>query len=146
VSGAVGSELAGRLSPEAINIIQNKSASRGVGSGMPLSGFSGNQFLASLGLSSEDLIHQGVGDYNNLTSTLGATQQNPNTLVDIATQNAIDAAAPNPQAAQSYAQSLFDKYMNQSKGSLGTVPYGSTGTPDDYFTPAGVGFNAGRYA
>lgn len=133
-SGAVGNELAGRLSPEAINLIQNKSASMGVGAGMPGSGFSNNQYLASLGLSSEDLVHQGIGDYNNLTGTLGSTQQNPNTLVDVATQNAIDAAAPNPAAAESYAESLFNKYMGQANPTPAKQPYGG-----NYFTPAGGG-------
>jgi hypothetical protein len=130
-SGAVGNELAGRLSPETINLLQDKGASMGAAGGIPGSQFSNNQFLASLGLASENLQHEGIGDYNNLTSTVGATQQNPNTLVDIATQNAIDAAAPNPAAAQSYAQQLFDKYMKQQNPTP-TQPFGG-----NYFTPAG---------
>jgi hypothetical protein len=131
-SGDVGNELAGRLSPETINLLQNKAASMGVANGVPGSGFSNNAYLESLGLTSEGQIHQGLLDYNNLTGTLGQTQLNPAIAADIATQNAIDASAPNPAAAQSYAQQLFDKYMNQMNPKPAAQPNGG-----NYFTPAG---------
>lgn len=115
-SADIGSELAGRLSPGTTNLLQDKSAALGINSGMP-GGTPGNtltnqNFLNSMGLTSEGLAHQGLTDYNQFTNTEGSQQSDPNLLFGIATQNAEDAAAPNPAAAQSYAQQLFDKYSN----------------------------------
>jgi hypothetical protein len=40
----------------------------------------------------------------------------PNLAVNVATQNAVDAAAPNPSAAAAENQSVFDKYLAALKG------------------------------
>lgn len=111
----IGSELAGRLSPGTTNLLQDKAAALGINSGMP-GGTPGNtltnqNFLNNMGLTSEGLTHEGVTDYNQFSNTAGSQQQDPNLLYNIAEQNAVDAAAPNPAQAQSYAQQLFDKYM-----------------------------------
>lgn len=115
----IGSELAGRLSPGTTNLLQDKAAAFGIQSGMP-GGTPGNtltnqNFLNNLGMTSEGLAHQGLTDYNQFSGTTGSEQSDPNLLNSIAEQNAVDAAAPNPAAAQSYAESLFNKYMNPPK-------------------------------
>ena len=98
--------------------------------GQPGNTITNQNFLNSLGLTSEGLSHQGLTDYNTFTGTAGSQQLDPAIQSEIALQNAVDAAAPNPAAAQAYAQQLFDKYMNQN-------PAG--GTKDaSWFTPAGA--------
>jgi len=113
-SGVIGSEMAGQLSPEAMNLIQNKAASNGVATGTPGSEFQKNNMLANLGLTAEQLQQHGLTDYNQFANTTGNQQIAPELQTEIATQNAIDAAAPNPAAAQTYSQQLFDKYLNMN--------------------------------
>lgn len=117
-TGNIGSELAGRLSPGTTNMLQDKAAAMGINLGMP-GGAPGNtltnqNFLTSLGLTSEGLAHQGLTDYNSFTGTAGSQQTDPALANEIATQNALDAAAPNPAAAQSYAKQLFDQYLGMT--------------------------------
>lgn len=115
----IGDELSGKLSTGTQNLLQDKSAEFGVDSGMP-GGAPGNtlttqNFLDSLGLSSEGLAHQGLTDYNQFATTTGNQQSDPNLLFGVASQNAIDAAAPDPTAANNYSQQLYDKYLKQSQ-------------------------------
>jgi hypothetical protein len=122
-TGDIGSELAGRLSPGTTNLLQDKAAAMGINLGQP-GGQPGNtitnqNFLNSLGLTSEGLAHQGVTDYNTFTGTAGSQQLAPELQSEIALQNAVDAAAPNPASAQSYAQSLFDKYLKEQSNPAG---------------------------
>jgi hypothetical protein len=135
-TGDIGSELAGRLSPGTTNMLQDKAAAMGINLGQP-GGQPGNtitnqNFLNSLGLTSEGLAHQGLTDYNTFTGTAGSQQLQPELQSDIALQNAVDAAAPNPAAAQTYAQQLFDKYLSQNSN-----PAGGTQNAT-WFTPAGA--------
>ncbi len=114
-SGNINGELNGQISPEAQNLIQNKAAANGVASGVPGSDFQKNNMLATLGLTAEQLQQHGLTDYSQFSNTVGNEQLSPEVQTEVATQNAIDAAAPNPAAAQSYAQGLFDKYLNATK-------------------------------
>lgn len=131
-SGVIGSELSGNLSQGTQNLLQDKSAAYGVNIGQP-GGQAGNtlslqNFLGSIGLTSENLAHQGVGDYLNFLGGVGAAQTNQGLAVDVATQNALDAAAPNPAAAAAQQQSFFEQYLNQmSNPAGGSLPAGSTG-------------------
>lgn len=142
-SGAnVANELSGRLSTGTENFLRDKAAALGINMGQP-GGTAGNtltnqNFLHSLGLTSEGLAHEGVGDYNQLINTAASQQQNPALLLDLAETNATNAAAPNPAAAQSYAQNLFQKYIDQESKpvshpstfvwSRGTQPSGQPAT------------------
>lgn len=120
-ASTISSELGGTLSPGTQNLLTNKAAAYGVSTGQPFSS-GGNtlplqNLLDQMGLTSENLAHQGVGDYS---------QFNPATVqADVAEQNATNAAAPDPAAAAQYAEQLFQKYMNQ--GSQVSKP-GPTGT------------------
>lgn len=142
-TGDINSELSGNLSQGTQNLLQNKAAAAGIDMGMP-GGTAGNtltnqNFLQSLGLTSEGLAHEGLTDYNTFANTAGSQQQNPELLTSIAEQNAVDAAAPNPAAANSYAQSLFQRYLQQTSNPAGGTGAGSKGKPPEglSFTPAG---------
>lgn len=131
-STALLSELEGQVSPETQALIQDKSAAFGVSSGMPLSGLSRNQFARNLGLTSEQLQQQGIAQYGSLIPSVSGTQTvNPALQAEIASRNATNLAAPIPAQAQSYAQSLFDKYLNSLRsptGASGSVASPTTGT------------------
>jgi hypothetical protein len=127
-SSVIGNQLSG-------NLLQDKSAAYGVNIGQP-GGTPGNSlslqnFLDSIGLTSENLANQGVGNYLSFLSGVGATQTSPNLAVDVATQNAVDAAAPNPTAAAAQEQSLFDKYLAKLQN-----PAGGTAKPQTQFQKA----------
>lgn len=124
-SQAILSRLRGELSPDTINAIRDAAATFGVGSGMPGGGLSRNLTLRDLGRTREDLISRGLQEYNALLPTISGTQTvRPETQVDIATQNALNRAAPNPTAAANYAQQMFDKYLK-----LQSAPAGRSYSP-----------------
>ena len=165
-SSFINSELGGQLSPGTINALTNLSAERGIGSGMgPASGLWSNALLGNVAGATEALQQHGVGDFNSFLPTVAQTETiTPQEQIQINSQNAglsqqaalanqqmaqwnaTMAAAPNPAAAQSYAQQLFDRYMNPasstgiSRGpwtppqaptprSLSPINYGPAGTP-----------------
>lgn len=128
LSSALTSELTGQLSPATIAAINDAAASYGVSSGMPLSGLAINRFPRDIGLATEDLIHRGIGDYSSAIPSVASTQTvSPNTQAslnaEIAAMNAQNAAAPDPTAAATYAQQLFDRYLNRF-----STPAGGTST------------------
>jgi hypothetical protein len=107
------SQLHGQLSPETLARIQDASASFGISSGMPGSGLQRNRTARDLGLATEDLQNQGLKNYGNLLGTVSKTQTiDPGLEADIASRNATFAAAPNPAAATSHAEDLFNSYLN----------------------------------
>ncbi len=114
-TGNIGNELNGRLSPQAMDTIQNSAAAKGVGGGYAGSQFQDNNQIASLGLETNALQHQGLTDYNQFGTTTGNQQLSPELENEVATQNSINAAAPDPAAAQSYAQRLFQQYLGYGK-------------------------------
>lgn len=115
LSNDIMTQLSGQLNPATIANIQDQAAAWGVGSGMP--GFNpgsltGNKALRNLGLNTEQLINQGIGNYNQTIPTVSNTQTvNPALQANIAANNALNAAAPNPQQAAQYAQNLFNQYL-----------------------------------
>lgn len=124
VSGDILSQLKGQLSPQTIQMIQNAGATYGVGSGMPGSGLSKNLTLRDLGLASEDVQQKGIQNYNATLPTVSATQTvNPALQAEINSANAVNAAAPNPQMAASYAQGLFQEYLDKLNPSGGTISW-----------------------
>jgi hypothetical protein len=107
-AGVIGSNLAGQLSPDVINAIKNMAASWGVAGGMPGSGLSQNKALSTIGLTSEQLQQTGVGQYNQFLTGLGSQQLQPGLESQIQEYNAMMAAAPDPQQAEAYLQSLLN--------------------------------------
>ena len=148
--GDINSELGGVLSPGTQNLLQNKAAALGVSVGQP-GGTAGNtltnqNLLDNMGLTSEGLANQGIGNYLGFLGGVGQTQLQPNLLADIASNNATMAAAPNPQAAAQQQQNLMMQYFNllhgqsQPKGpATGRVPISAQGGSGFSLTPTGAG-------
>lgn len=130
-SAAILSKLRGELSPETLNQIQDAAARFGVANGMPgsnaVSGtIANNANLLGNVRASEALQQQGLEDYSHILPTVSGTQTvNPNLQVEVASGNANNAAAPNPEDAATYAQNLFQKYLDLLKGQ--SNPAGGTG-------------------
>jgi hypothetical protein len=133
-SSALLSELQGQLSPETLANIRNAEATYGVTSGMPGSDLARYRGVRDIGLTTEQLQRQGLADYSSIIPTVSATQTvtpaqqaqlqaGQNQLsTDIAGFNAVNASAPNPASAGSYAQQLFEQYLNRESS-----PAGGTG-------------------
>ena len=125
------SKLGGTLSPGTLNALQNASATYGVGSGMPGSQLSWNSLYGNIAGASEAQQREGLADYGPFVGAVSSTQTvSPTLQTEIAGQNALNAAAPNPAQAASYSKQLFDQYLQQMKGpGGGTV----TGMPTSLF-------------
>ena len=128
VSGVIGSQLAGQLSPQVLSNLQNQAATFAAGSGQPGSNAipgtlaNNNNLLGNI-RTTEQLQQQGLQNYNQLIPTISGTQTvNPALQTEVAGTNALFGAAPNPSQAASYAQSLFDQYLSALSG-----PAGGTG-------------------
>lgn len=116
VSQNILGELAGQLSPETMNSIQDEAARFGVTSGMPGSALSGQRGLKNLGLSVEGLQHQGLQDYNALIPTISRTQTvDPHLQTDIASRNALFGSAPDPAAAAAAAEAAFRRGLGTGR-------------------------------
>ena len=98
--------IPGQLSASTMMNIGNYAASRGIALGQPNSSLSNEIGLSTTGNTSENLVNTGIGNYNQLSNTLGNEQINPTLTAEIEQQNSVDAAAPNPQQAAWYQQAL----------------------------------------
>lgn len=143
-AGVIGSQVAGQVAPDVQNLLQTKAAAMGVGGGggvgVPGS-FTSNNFLASLGLNSEQQQQSGVDNYLKFLGGVGQTQTDPNLAFQVSQQNAVDAAAPNPSEAVAQQQNDFDKYMAMVRGGGATqAPYVTTPgmNPSDKWLNPGV--------
>jgi len=126
-------ELKGVLSPSTTMNLANTAASRGVQLGQPNSPLSSMINLNLLGTTSENLKSKGLSDLNSFLSTTGQMQQSPQLLSQIAEQNAINAAAPNPEeAAQqqiaTYRQ-MMQEMMSQANPASGAPSFYQPATP-----------------
>lgn len=120
VSSDIMSKLRGELSPNTVSQIQDAAAEFGVGSGMPGSGLQWNKALRDIGMTSEQQQQQGLQAYGSLIPAISGTQTvNPALQTEVNLQNSLNAAAPDPAAAASYAQELFDKYLQALSGPAG---------------------------
>jgi len=158
ISSNIMNELNGVLSPSTINNIRTQAANFGVTSGMPNSQFSGYQGLANLGLTTEKLQGQGLSDYLNAITGISKTQTvDPALQTEIATQNSVWNAAPDPEAAAKQQQSLFDQYLAKLQSPAGGTGAGATSgrpwwqtgaTPavQTYHTPVGTTLMIPGYA
>lgn len=128
LSKNISSELAGELSPETVNMIQDKAARFGITSGSPLSQFAGAAGLKNLGLSVEQQQKGGLADYLNAITGIQKTQTvSPELQAEIAMQNAVYNAAPDPAMAAKEQQDLLDKYLAETRGPAGGT--GGSATP-----------------
>lgn len=120
-TSGVQSELKGQLSPSTMMNIGNYAAARGVAMGQPNSPIMNEVDLSTTGNTSEGLVQLGIGNYNALTGLLGSEQLNPQLVSELSEQNAVDAAAPDPEKAAWYQQAL-------ATGLMRTSPAGSAGS------------------
>ena len=117
ISDTILAQLGGRISPGTTNALRTASAQGGVGSGMPGAGLWTNNLFANIAGFAENQANRGIQNYANIIPTISHTQTvSPDLQTQIALQNAVNRAAPNPQQAQSYAQSLFNNYRNSIGG------------------------------
>ncbi len=115
-SASILDELGGRLSPETQAALNNLAAERGVSSGMPGAQTWDHLFLGNIAGAMENLKQQGITNYGQFIPTVSRTQTvDPALQAEIANTNAINAAAPDPAAAASEAERLFNQY----KASIG---------------------------
>lgn len=126
-SADILAELKGELSPDTQAAIQDASARFGVTSGMPGSGLVANRTARDFGLTSQQLQQQGLAHLNPFVANTAATQVlSPQLKTSIAETNALNAAAPDPTKAASYAKTLFDQYLAATQG-RGTRQVGGSG-------------------
>lgn len=141
-SGDILSKLQGQISPQTRNNIQNAAATYSAGNGMAgANSVAGslpfNLNLESLGLNSENQIQQGLQDYSSFTPTISSTQTvAPALQNEVNTQNAFDAAAPDPSYVANYEMNLFNQYMDRMK------PAGGAGV--NHLGPSTPGQGAAR--
>jgi hypothetical protein len=96
----IASNLSGTLSPGTQNALQNASATYGVTSGMPGSGLTWDSLYGNIAGASTAEQQLGLQEYNQTVPTVSGTQTvSPQLQEQVAMQNAIDAAAPNPTDA-----------------------------------------------
>jgi len=127
-SGDILSLLSGELSPDVQAQIQDAAARFGVTSGMPGSGLVSNRTARDFGLTSMQLKQQGLAALNPYLAQTASTQVlNPALKTSIAETNALNAAAPDPTKAASYAKSLFDQYLASTQGRGTQVRTGGSG-------------------
>lgn len=143
-SSVINSQLMGQLSPDTVNAIRNATASQSSANGMPGTSqipgtIGGNLTAQDIGQTSQQLQNQGIANYNSYVPTVSQTQTlNPETQVGVEEQNAVNAAAPNPTSAATYAQQLFQSYLDQLQKGPPT-PAAKAGLADNasYYTLAG---------
>lgn len=133
----LNSELLGQLSPASKQILQDKSASWGVGAGIPRSGLAQDQWDTGLVAQTLGLQQHGLSDLGNYAQWLGGMQTNPALAAQIAEQNAITAASPNPTMV---AQELQNE---QNKGKWGKIIGSTIGTVGGYVLGGPTGAQIG---
>ena len=119
IASVINSQLNGELSPAEQAAIQDAGARFGVTSGMPGSGLARNRTVRDFGIATGVRQNQGIQNFNSLVP--GAAYQ-----TGVQEQNAVNAASPNPAAAASYSQQLFNQYLQSMRGPGG----GTRGTGD----------------
>lgn len=103
VSGDIGEKLAGQLAPDTLDTLQDRNAEAAVAGGMPGSGLFNNNLLAQVGKASQQQQAGGLGDYSSTIPAVSTAETvAPNFQAELAMQNAINAAAPNPFASAAF--------------------------------------------
>ena len=115
----IKSQQAGQISPQTMSNIANVAASRGVALGQPNSDIANMIGMGITGSTSEGLQQAGVSNYQNFLAGLGSTQISPQLTAEIASQNALYAAAPDPAQAAAAQIALLNKYANPASGTMG---------------------------
>ncbi len=139
------SKLSGQLSPETQAMMRNYAAATSAKSGMPgsnaIPGTLGyNRSLRDIGRTTEDVQSEGVRQLLPFLQTTSATQTvNPALQYERNLQNAINTASPEPGAAGTHAEELFNKYLDllTNQGPAGGTRR-QVGPPQASFAPKPV--------
>lgn len=111
--------FAGQLAPGTVNAIQDARAQWGASSGMPgfaLGSLNFNAGARDIGTTSEALKDKAFQNYQSFVPTVAGTQTvSPAQQFEQNLQNQVSAHSPDPAQAQSYAESLYNKYLNSLK-------------------------------
>ena len=142
-TGDILGQLSGNLSPATLASLRNAAAQWGVGSGtgmgtMGLGDLANNNLFGNVAGYAENQVNKGIQNYNQTiptisstqtlspglqlqaaTANMGAMNQADQFNAGVASHNALNAAAPNPATAQSYAQQLFQQYMDAMRSPAG---------------------------
>jgi hypothetical protein len=122
MSNTISAQLGGQLSPGTLSAMQDYEAQFAAGSGMPGTNarpgtLMYNRGVRDIGTTAEAQVQAGQKAYNQTIPTISGTQTvSPALQTEIAGQNALNASAPNPTAANSYAQQLYNQYLSQTRG------------------------------
>jgi len=148
LSSNISSALHGELDPETIAMLQNTAAQFGIGSGTPLSPFSGAAGLRHLGDTVEAQKAKGGAMLLSALPTVAKTLTlSPETQLEVANRNATLNAAPDPQAAAREAERLFNAYLAKvQRTGGGGVSFGGGGGGAPRNLNAPGNFNAGPWA
>lgn len=125
ISGNIRSGLQGNISQPDLNYMQDQAAGAAAASGMPGSNvragtLMGNRSARDIGKLQYQIQQDAIDNYNRTIPTISSTQTlSPQAQLEVAGTNATNAAAPNPAAAQSYAQQLYDRYKASASGGGG---------------------------
>ena len=93
----IQSNLNGALSPGTSAALDNAAATYGTASGMPGSGLDWNSLYGNIAGASTAQQNQGISQYDQLVPTVSGTQTlSPQLQTQVAFQNAVDSASPNP--------------------------------------------------
>lgn len=142
-SSSIMNKLKGVLSPETLNMLHNYEASVATRSGMPGTNVEPDSLayrrtLRDLGRTVEDTQSEGLRQLLPFLQTTSATQTvNPALQYERNLQNAINVASPEPAAAGTYAEQLFQKYMDMVTGPAGGTRR-QVGMPQASFGPKPV--------
>lgn len=121
ISDDIYAGASGHLAPGTLADLQDFNASWATQNGMPSnSGLVRNRLGRNIGLASQALINSAIGQYNSFVPTVSGTQTvNPGLQTQIAEQNSLNNAAPDPTQAGSHAERLFRDYQNRLSGGGG---------------------------
>jgi hypothetical protein len=147
MSSDIQAGLAGQTSPATTNALRDASTRWGWASGMPALDLPGSlnwhNLYGNIAGFAEQQKQLAMQNYASIIPTISKTQTvSPELQAEIASQNALNLAAPNPQQAASYAQSLFDKYLARTRGG-GYPSY--QGGPSAPTTTGTTGPTTGRF-
>lgn len=160
IFGNLASMAKGAIPQGDQNFMQDQAAATAAGSGMKGTNvmpgtLEGNSAARNLDLLQYNLMNQAAQQYPSLTGAVSQTQTlSPQLQLEVAGTNALNASAPNPGQAQSYAQQLYNQYLQQARGPAGGTggATGSSGgnswdqwwnTPEPNYANGPIGYGPG---
>jgi hypothetical protein len=142
-SRLIGNQLAGELSPETINQLQDKAALFGLQSGLPLTQFTGNKGLTMLGQDIRAEQQRGLDNQLKQLDELSKLVTDPNLAASLAMWNAVNSAAPDPTQAAREQERLYQRYLSRTLGAARSPAGGFTPPRIDTPTADSGGYGGG---